>query len=172
VKGYYSQQRGRYHNVFEISLPHAVEAVRMRSFTWTEYQPPFYHGPRGQLVTVTPSPVRATVYLRGVRRVFQRAPWLETSGVVKNRIGGVILRAPTGKGFADEPIDVVYRFDIDSVKGNAGTYGGLPVGTPAVDDVTLTYFLPSTQVLTWEDLPVNYEALAGRRAKRVGKRVR
>jgi hypothetical protein len=158
IRGYYTQNRGRYHNVFEISLPLGAEAVRLRSFTWTEYQPPFFHGPKGNVVNLQGNPVRSTVYLRGIRRTFQRAPWQETSGVAKNRVAGVILRAPTGKGFANEPVEVVYRFDMDAVRGS-GQYGGMPIATPIVDDVTLTYFLPSTQVLLWEDLPVNYEAL-------------
>ena len=77
----------------------------------------------------------------------------------------MILRAPTGKGFANEPVEVVYRLDLTPIRGRGGQYGGLPVATPTVDDVTLTYFLPSTQILLWEDIPVNYDALAGNRHK-------
>jgi hypothetical protein len=34
------------------------------------------------------------------------------------------------------------------------------LATPVVDDVTLTYFLPSPEILSWENLSVNRQALA------------
>ncbi len=168
VRGYFTTNMGRYHNVFEISLPQGSEAVRLRSFTWTEYHMPFYHGPRGNVVRVNKTPVQANVYLRGIGfRRFPRAPWLEVSGVARNLLGGIVLQKPTGRGLANEPLQIVYRFDMVADKGT-GNYGAVAVGTPVIDDVTLTYFLPATQILSWEDLPVNYEALAGKRRLRVG----
>jgi len=163
-RGYFTTKPGRYHNMFQITLPQGAEAVRLRSFTWTEYQPPFYHGPRGNVVPVRDAPVRATVYVAGEPRRFPGAPWREVSGVARNRLGGVILRRPTGRGVANEPVEVVYEFDMVAARGT-GNYGAVAVGTPIIDDVTLTYFLPSVEILSWEDLPVDYQALEGKRTR-------
>ena len=163
TRGYFSPTRGRYCNNFEITFPKGADAVKLRSFTWTEYQPPYYHSPRGVVDLVT-TPVSATLVL-DTDVMFQRAPWLETSGVAQNRAAGRILRRPTGAGLVDETVKLTYVFDLTAARGTGG-YGAAALATPVIDDVTLTYYLPSTQVVVWEELPVDYEALLGRQGGR------
>ncbi len=97
---------------------------------------------------------------------FQRPPWLETGAVSKNQLAGRLLHRPTGRGVAEDSVKVGYRFDLTPARGRGGNLSGVALATPILDDVTLTYFLPSTQILLWEDLPVDYEALAGAKAQR------
>ncbi len=162
-RSYFMQQQGVYHNIFEVTLPQGVEAVRLRSFTWTEYQPPFFHGPiNGMVVPLNTTPVRAKVLLDTMEVNFPQAPWLQTGAVERNQVAGRILHRPTGKGIAEEAVKVGYEFTLTSAKGQGGNYGGVALATPTIDDVTLTYFLPATQIILWEDLPVDYDAMLGK----------
>ncbi|HNS00636.1 MAG TPA: hypothetical protein PKX48_15025 [Planctomycetota bacterium] len=167
TRSYFTRYTGVYHNQFEITLPQGVEVVKLRSFTWTEYQPTMFHGPvRGTVWPLDTQPCRAKVYLDTLEVNFQRPPWLETGAVSKNQLAGRLLHRPTGRGVAEDSVKVGYRFDLTPARGRGGNLSGVALATPILDDVTLTYFLPSTQILLWEDLPVDYEALAGAKAQR------
>ncbi len=157
----YYHRNGTYHNCFELTFPKGVRSLRMRSFNWTEYQPVMYHGAGGNVTSMREQPSRATVFLEGQRVVFNMPPWLrmQRSSVSQNRIAGRVFRRPTGRGIAQEAVKLVYRFDIYAATG-MGAYSGLSLATPVIDDVTLTYFLPSVELLSWEDLPVDYRALS------------
>ena len=58
--------------------------------------------------------------------------WLYASGSLQGKTG-----------------DLIYQFRMQAGVG-AGRYGARTVVTPALDDVTLTYYLPSTQILLSE----------------------
>lgn len=163
ISGYYTR-KGTYHNCFELTFPRGVQTLRIRAFDWTEYQPAMYHTPSGGAQPLRMSQeTRARVYLSGTPVHFNKAPWLQqTSGVNNNRIAGKIFKRPTGRGMSQDSVKLVYRFDMTAANGQ-GQSAGLPLATPVIDDVTLSYFLPSPQLLSWEDLPVDYEALEGKR---------
>lgn len=167
TRSYFTRYTGVYHNQFEITLPQGVEAVKLRSFTWTEYQPAMYHGPvNGMVIPLNTEPCRAKVYLDTLEVNFPRPPWLETGAVEKNQLAGRVLHRPTGRGVAEESVKVGYRFELTPARGRGGNFTGVALATPVIDDVSLSYFLPSTQILLWEDLPVDYEALQGAKARR------
>ncbi|MBI4606111.1 MAG: hypothetical protein HY721_29445 [Planctomycetes bacterium] len=151
--GYFSQQPGEYANVFEIPLPADVDHVILRSFDWTSYYPTMYTDSRinsvPQRLQTTPIQCELT-YNPGNAALpptfFE--PWRMPS--VANQVAGrPVYRRATGlKG---NNAELVYKMRLVGSRSQVGNTAGGVVQTPAVDDVTLTYFLPSPRILIQED---------------------
>jgi hypothetical protein len=151
--GYFSQQPGEYANVFEIALPPDVDHVVLRSFDWTSYYPTMYTDSTVNSVparlTVTPIQCQLTYNSPEAPPGAFFEPWRQPT--VANRVGGrACYRRQTGlKG---DNANLVYKFRMSGGRPSGGTAAGGVVQTPVIDDVTLTYFLPSPKVILQEEV--------------------
>ncbi|HVR76328.1 MAG TPA: hypothetical protein VMT52_18510 [Planctomycetota bacterium] len=151
--GYFSVQPGEYANLFEIPLPPDVDHVILRSFDWTSYYPTTYTdslpNSSPQRLPVTPITCELT-YDAGsaaVPPIFSE-PWRQPT--VANQVAGrAVYRMRTGlKG---NNAELVYKFKMPGARSQQGNSAGGVVQTPVIDDVTLTYFLPSPRILLQEE---------------------
>jgi hypothetical protein len=149
--GYFSRQPGEYANVFEVPLPPDVDHVMLRSFDWTSYYPVLYTDSRAnsapQALQITPIVCQLTLNAPSSPPSFQE-PWRNPT--VSNQAGGRIAlrRENLSKGNVAE---VVYKFTLTGARSQVGYTSGGIVQTPAIDDVTLTYFLPNPKILLQEE---------------------
>jgi len=143
--GYFTRDPGKYVNRFEVPFPEGIQRVRLRSFTWTMYPPSIYSG-------------------LGVRWTPQTDFVASVSGVDNNQgfqdlgdAGGDLSR---NAGFAGRWLyargslfgrtgTLAYQFQMNGALGQQ-KYGDRIVSSPVLDDVTLTYYLPSAQTLLSE----------------------
>ena len=145
--GYFTDKQGVYANSFQIPLPTGINRIRVRSFAWTLYPPLLYHsapvnwnrdtglrvevanvGETGQTkvqVSDAGGDARTNASVAG--------KWVYTSG---STLGGRVA-------------ELVYQVRMRAGLGS-GVFGSSTVASPVLDDVTLTYFLPSAQVLLSE----------------------
>jgi hypothetical protein len=152
--GYFTTQTGEYANIFEIPVSPDVDSVKLRSFDWTSYYPVMFTDSRvaSAPAQVRQEPMDCQIFYRSASSPapapFQE-PWRNAS--VANRIAGrVVQRGNTG--VIGQNIEVVYKFRITGARSNSGNSAGGVVGSPAIDDVTLTYYLTSPKILLQEDL--------------------
>jgi hypothetical protein len=155
--GYFSQQNGEYANVFEIPLPPDVDHVVLRSFDWTSYYPTLYTDslPNSLPVQLQTNPITCELSFstKGVASPPANfpEPWRNPS--IVNPVAG----RPSYRNEADvytkgNKAEVVYKFTLIGGRSQAGNTSGGVVQTPAIDDVTLTYFLPNPKILLQEGL--------------------
>lgn len=146
VIGYFTDKNGIYSNRFQIPLPEGIQRVRLRSFAWTMYPPTMYSS--APVSWSTDRNMEASVANIGnggqsklpmgdaggesTRNQALAGRWVYATGTVGGRVA-----------------EVVYQFRMGAGLGS-GKYGSSTVASPVLDDVTLTYFLPSTQVLLSE----------------------
>ncbi|MGE3963346.1 MAG: hypothetical protein AB7I09_04520 [Planctomycetota bacterium] len=144
--GYFTDKPAEYTNAFEVPFPDGIERLRLRSISWTLYTPALYNGNpvrfSDQNVAFSVANVGTTGYaLQPVRdpggdsRINQNfaGKWLYSrSSAQSGRTG-----------------QLVYQIVMRGALGT-GEFGARVVGTPALEDVTLTYFLPSAQTLLTE----------------------
>ncbi len=152
--GYFSQQPGEYTNLFEIPLPPDVDSVLLRSFDWTSYYPTTYTDSR---LNSVPQRLQATPitcelnYLSGNSAPPSQflEPWRRPS-VQNDAAGRTVYRRETGlKG---NNAELTYKFRLVGSRAAFGNTAGGVVQTPVIDDVTLTYFLPSPKILSQEEV--------------------
>ncbi len=151
--GYFTNQRGEYANLFEIPCPPDLDHVILRSFDWTSYYPATYTdskpGSIPQPLAVTP--IRCDLTYNsgsGSPPSSFDEPWKRPS--VENAVGGrAAYRRETG--VRGNNIQFVYNFKFSGSRSAFGNTSGGIVQTPVIDDVTLTYFLPSPRILIQEE---------------------
>jgi hypothetical protein len=154
--GYFTNQEGRYANVFQVPLPPDMDHVILRSFDWTSYYPTLYTDSQAnqppQKLPVT-APIRAELTFnaggRGSPPPAFSEPWRQPS--VLNLVAGRSAYARSGSIQEQRRADVVYRFSMKASAAQTGNTAGGFVQTPVIDDVTLTYFLPSPKILSQEE---------------------
>jgi hypothetical protein len=153
--GYFTNQVGEYANLFEIPLPPGVDRVVLRSFDWTAYYPSFFT----DFQTRSPmklqiQPITCQVNMishRGAPSQFQD-PWRDASqATVTNRVAGYEAARREGSRPGSNA-ELYYRFTINPGRAQAGSLAGGAVQTPAIDDVTLTYYLPDPKILHQEEI--------------------
>jgi hypothetical protein len=152
--GYFSNQTGEYANLMEIPLPPEVDHVVLRSFDWTSYYPTTFtdsltaNAPPAELA-VTPIQCEVTYDAGGgaLPSPFTE-PWRRPS--TTNDVAGrqVYRRAGSLRTASGE---FVYKFRMRGALSQTGNTTGGVVQTPVIDDVTLTYYLPSPKILLQEE---------------------
>ena len=144
--GYFTDKRGTYSNLFKIPFPEGIKRIRVRSFNWTVYPPTSYSG----------IPVRwqAEQHFRmgvsGLGQSSQAMVQVTDPGGDKafnSAVAGRWVYARTSLGASLG--EVVYEVQMNAATG-AGLYGARTVASPVLDDVTLTYYLPTAQILLTE----------------------
>jgi hypothetical protein len=150
--GYFTNQTGVYANMFEIPLPPDVDSVVLRSLDWTSYYPVMYTDsqPNSRPQALRSTPIECQAFFRsdGQPPSSFQEPWrLKTT----NRLAGRRVYRVEG-GLKGRNAEVVYRFSIRGARAQSGTAAGGVVHTPAIDDVTLTYFLPTPRILFQEEV--------------------
>jgi hypothetical protein len=151
--GYFTNMPGEYANVFEIPLPPDVTSVVLRSFDWTSYYPTTYTDSRFNSVPqkLQQTPMRCRLLFRSDTTPpaeFQE-PWRNPS--IPNLVSGRRAYAGVGSIEKRQKAEVVYKFTMNGAASPTGNTAGGVVQTPVVDDVTLTYFLPSPKILAQEE---------------------
>ena len=154
--GYFTNQVAEYANVFEIPLPPDVDHVTLRSFDWTSYHPTMYTDSRinAQPQKLNKLPLRCD--LGGTNFIGESAPqefqepWTQP-GVI-NQVAGRRVYRRAGDISKGNKAELVYKFKFQGAKSQTGNTGGGVVQTPAIDDVTLTYFLPNPKILLQEEV--------------------
>lgn len=153
--GYFTTQPGRYANVFEIALPPNVESVVLRTFDWTSYYPVLYTDSRLNSVP-QPFPTKAPIRCRLLFNSDTTPPaefsepWRQPT--VVNLVAGRRVFASSGSVEKRRKAEVVYDFTLIGARPQTGRTAGGVVGTPVIDDVTLTYFLPHPRILQQEEV--------------------
>jgi hypothetical protein len=77
-------------------------------------------------------------------------PWTQP-GVI-NQVAGRRVYRRSGDVSKGNKAELVYKFKFQGAKSQTGNTGGGTVQTPAIDDVTLTYFLPNPKILLQEEV--------------------
>ncbi len=146
LRSYYTDIQATYANVFEVPIPDGMNRVRLRTFTWTIYPPGLYSG---QATQYNENSVTAEVLNVGQAG---QATLSDPGGDFNQSraFAGRWLNA-TETAFGTRA-DMVYRFQMRGTPGGAAVAGGRFVASPVLDDVTLTYYLPSTRHLVSESL--------------------
>lgn len=145
--GYYTREQGTYTNRFEVPFPEGIQRVRLRSLTWSVYPPTMYAGLPVRWIpeqdfefsVAGPNRINAFVPLGDPASEAERNPrvagqWLYPSGSLFGRTGTIAYQV--------------------KMKGALGSqkYGDRIVASPVLDDVTMTYYLPSAQILLSEGI--------------------
>jgi hypothetical protein len=149
--GYFTNQTGEYANIFEIPLPPEVSQVTLRALDWTSYYPTTFTDSKVNSVpqALNVTPMLCEVSFMGPSQPRQaREPWREPT--VDNFVAGkVVVRPETG--IRGQNAVVVYKFRMSGARSPQGATAGGVVQTPVLDDVTLSYFLPSPKILLQEE---------------------
>ncbi|MBN1419921.1 MAG: hypothetical protein JXP34_14165 [Planctomycetes bacterium] len=146
--GYYTNQNATYANLFEIPVPSNVETVLLRAFTWTEYHSPFYWSASAPLSLEAG---RVQCEVQADQRITMTGPWKETGNFAANDMAGRSLTVRSRQGDVGRTAKLIYRFSMSAGRARGGHYGMAPVSSPVIDDVTVSYFLPTPQVLIREE---------------------
>jgi len=150
--GYFTNRTGEYANLFEIPLPQEVDHIVLRSFDWTSYYPTTFtdslpNSPARKLVN---EPIRCQLWYptpTALPPEFDE-PWRDTR-VTNDVAGRRVYRQQTG--MRGRNAEFVYKFSMKGATATTGNAAGGVVQTPVIDDVTLTYYLPSPRILLQED---------------------
>jgi len=145
--GYFTEQRGTYTNAFEIPIPDGIQRVRLRNLTWTIYPPKMY----AQRPLLWNSRSDVTFSAIGVDNSPQPRRLGDPGGTYEQNklITGHWLYA-RGNTFGKVG-ELLYQVQMRGAQGT-GADAGKIVATPALDDVTLTVYLPSAEFLLTESL--------------------
>ncbi len=146
ARGYFFDETAEYANLFRVAIPDGIQRLRLRSFSWTEYVPTHY---AGRPVSWTSQNLQAG--LVGVGQSTSVIPVPDAGGDAQENqaTAGKWLYAE-GTLAEERNIEVVYQFKMRAALGS-DKYGARAVASPAIDDVTLTYYLPSAQILLSEE---------------------
>jgi len=150
--GYFSHRPGEYANLFEIPLPAEVGAATLRAFDWTSYYPTTFTDslPNSVAQRLVNDPIRCQLWYAtpdSLPPEFDE-PWRRSQ--VKNQVAGrKVYRQQTG--MRGKSAELVYKFTMRGSRSLTGNAAGGVVQTPVIDDVTLSYYLPSPRILLQED---------------------
>lgn len=150
-KGYYTDQEGIYTGAFMVPFPDGIQRMRLRNMTWTMYSPKMYAQQRVDWNDETMSVINVNGQ-QSARQLGDSGGGIRGDGGRNNQLiaGGWLY--PTGSP------DFIGRFNIGflayELRMRAGTgigpFAGKALVTPALDDVTLSVYLPSAEYLLTE----------------------
>lgn len=146
--GYFTDKPGIYANSFEIPFPDGIERIRLRSFTWTQYVPALWSGIG---VDWQDSNMSMSVINAGGsgREKTLRDPGADTASNLG--VAGSWIYPTGGRNLEGRTGELVYEVRMLGARGQ-GPSGGKTVGSPVLDDVTLTYYLPSAEYILTESV--------------------
>ncbi len=150
-KGYYSDQEGIYTNAFMVPFPDGIQRMRLRNMTWTLYAPKMYAKQSVQWTDETMS-------VLNVDGQQSSRPLGDPGGGIRGEGGRNNLQIAGRWLYPTGSPDFINRFNIGflgyELRMRAGTgqgpYAGKALVTPALDDVTLSVYLPSAEFLLTE----------------------
>lgn len=144
--GYFTDKPGKYTNAFEVPFPDGVERIRLRSIAWSLHSPSLYNGGPVRFTDQNVSFAVANVGTTGFALQTLRDPGGDSR--INQSLAGrwLYTRSTAQSGRTGE---LVYQIVMRGALGT-GEFGARVVATPALEDVTLTYFLPSAQTLLTE----------------------
>ena len=151
--GYFSEQEGTYTNTFLVPFPDGVQRMRIRNMTWTLYQPKMYAQKPVDWDAETMNVINVNGQ-QSARRLGDPGGLVGGSGDGgrNNQLiaGGWLY--PTGSQDYGDNFDVGFLgYELKMRAASAtGDHAGDAMVTPALDDVTLTVYLPSAQYLLTE----------------------
>ncbi|RTZ91376.1 MAG: hypothetical protein DSY92_04625 [Planctomycetota bacterium] len=150
-KGYYTDQEGIYTGAFMVPFPDGIQRMRLRNMTWTMYSPKMYAQQRVDWNDETMSVINVNGQ-QSARQLGDSGGGIRGDGGRNNQLiaGGWLY--PTGSP------DFIGRFNIGFLAyelrmragTGIGTFAGKALVTPALDDVTLSVYLPSAEYLLTE----------------------
>ncbi len=151
--GYYSEQEGTYTNAFMVPFPDGVQRMRLRNMTWTLYSPKFYAQKPIQWdqETMNVLNVNGQQSARGLGDPGGLVGGSGDGGRNNQLLAGTWLY-PTGSQDFGNKFDIGflgYELKMRAATGT-GDHAGDALVTPALDDVTLSVYLPSAQYLLTE----------------------
>ena len=152
--GYYTERPAKYSNVFMVPFQEGIQKRRLRNMTWSMYPPKMYSGTSVQWddATMTVVNVDGQSTDRELRDPGGRAGGAGDGGRNNSQLAGKYLFAT---GSQDYGSDFNLGFLGYEVQMRAGTASGGPLSSramvsPALDDLTLTVYLPSARYLISE----------------------
>jgi hypothetical protein len=150
--GYFTHRPGEYANLFEIPMPTEVDSVTLRAFDWTSYYPTTYTDslPNSVAQRLVNEPIRCQLWYvtrESLPPQFDE-PWRRSQ--VRNQVAGRRVYRPE-TGLRGKSAEFVYKFTMRGSRSLTGNTAGGVVQTPVIDDVTLSYYLPSPRILLQED---------------------
>jgi hypothetical protein len=147
--GYFTREPGIYTNGFEIPFPEGIERIRLRSFSWTLYPPSIYAG----LAVRWNANQDFEMSVAGIDGQEAFVPVGDAGGDMdlNTAIAGKWLIPEQSAMIFARTAFLAYQCRMSGAIGQQ-KYGDRIVATPVLDDVTLTYYLPSAQVLVSENL--------------------
>jgi len=153
--GYYTERPAKYSNVFMVPFEDGIQRRRIRNMTWTMYAPKIYSGASVQW----DDPVMTVLNVNGqaTARTLQdpggRAGG-DGGGRSNQQIAGKYLYATGSQDYGSEFNLGFLGYEIQMRAGTAsgGALSGRSMVSPALDDLTLTVYLPSARYLISEVL--------------------
>ncbi len=152
-KGYYTDQEGIYTNVFMVPFPDGVQRLRLRNMTWSVNPPKMY----SQLGVQWNEETMSVLNVNGqqnARQLGDAGGGLRGDGGRNNQLIAGNWLYPTGsQDFQGDDYNVGflgYEVRMRAGNPNAGTASGLMMVSPALDDVTLSVYLPSAEYILSE----------------------
>lgn len=146
--GYFTDKRGRYTNRFEVPFPEGIQRVKLRSITWTVLPPTRYNGQQVRFPEQNVSFQVANLGTQG----FTLQGLQDAGGDARRNTSFAGNWLYAGGGNREGKIgELVYQVAMRGALGS-GDFGARVVASPVLEDVTLTYYLPSAQTLLTESL--------------------
>ncbi|MFN0059219.1 MAG: hypothetical protein ACKVX7_12230 [Planctomycetota bacterium] len=147
--GYFTDRPGKFANRFTVPFPDGIERIRLRSLAWSVYPPQLY---RGQGVNWRAQSGGIRMSATNVGGNGSTVELREAGGDSQvDQLAGRWLYASSGGSTLGRTGEVIYQLQMTGARG-IDKDGAKVVASPVLDDVTLTYYLPSAQVLVSETL--------------------
>jgi hypothetical protein len=153
--GYYTERPAKYANVFMVPFEEGIQRRKLRNMTWTVYSPKIYSGASVQF----DEPVMTVLNVNGqaTARTLQD-PGGKAGGDGGGRsnlqLAGKYLYATGSQDYGSDFDLGFLGYEIQMRAGTAqgGALSGRTMVSPALDDVTLSVYLPSARYLISEVL--------------------
>lgn len=153
--GYYTERPAKYSNVFMVPFKDGIQRRKLRNMTWTMYSPTIYSGASVQW----DDPVMTVLNVNGqaTARTLQdpggRAGG-DGGGRSNQQLSGKYLYATGSQDYGSDFNLGFLGYEVQMRAGTAqgGALSGRTMVSPALDDLTLTVYLPSARYLISEVL--------------------
>ncbi len=153
--GYYTERPAKYSNVFMVPFEEGIQRRKLRNMTWTLYSPKIYSGASVQF----DEPVMTVLNVNGqsTGRTLQDPGGKaggDGGGRSNQQIAGKYLFATGSQDYGNDFDLGFLGYEIQMRAGTAqgGALSGRTMVSPALDDVTLSVYLPSARYLISEVL--------------------
>lgn len=153
--GYYTERPAKYANVFMVPFEEGIQRRKLRNMTWTIYSPKIYSGASVQF----DEPLMTVLNVNGqsTARTLQDPGGKaggDGGGRSNQQLAGKYLYATGSQDYGSDFNLGFLGYEVQMRAGTAqgGALSGRTMVSPALDDVTLTVYLPSARYLISEVL--------------------